>query len=82
MSTVVEIKLNEHEHSVLERAARLRNISLPRVLKSAVNEYITQLEDEELQESSDQQAQRKDYTEEDAVELVRAWRQKNYPEKA
>lgn len=82
MSTVVEIELNSHQHSALERAARLRNISLPRVLESFVDEYIERLEDEELLESSDQQAQRKDYAEEDAVELVRAWRRKNYPEKA
>jgi predicted transcriptional regulator len=82
MSTTIEIKLNTQQQAALERVARRRNITLPRVLKSAVDEFIERIEDEEFLESSDREAQRKNYKEEDAVELVRAWRRKNYPEKA
>ena len=82
MNATVEIKLNEEQQAVLERVARLRKVSLPLVLKSAVDEFIERLEDEELLATSDRQAQQKAYKEEDAVALVRAWRQKNYPEKA
>ena len=81
MSTAVEISLNEQQQTALERAARRRKVPLPRVLESAVDEFIERLEDEELLESSDRQAQRKAYKEEDAVELVRAWRRRNYPAK-
>ena len=58
------------------------NVSLPRVLKNAVDDFIERLEGEELLESSERQAQRKSWQEEDAVGLVCAWRRKNYPEKA
>lgn len=81
MSIAVEIKLNEQERDALERAARQRKVSLPRVLESAVKEFIERLDDEELLESSARQAQRKAHKEEDAVELVREWRRRNYPEK-
>jgi predicted transcriptional regulator len=82
MSIAVEIQLNKQQQAALERVARRRKVSLPRVLKSAVDDFIERLAEEELLESSEQQAQRKPWQEEDAVELVRAWRRRNYPEKA
>ncbi len=82
MSIAVEIQLNEQQQAALERVARRRKVSLHRVLKSAVDDFIERLEEEELLESSERQAQRKPWQEEDAVELVRAWRRRNYPEKA
>lgn len=82
MSIAVEIQLNEQQQAALERVARRRKVSLHRVLKSAVDDFIERLEEEELLESSERQAQRKPWQEKDAVELVRAWRRRNYPEKA
>jgi hypothetical protein len=82
MSFAVEIQFNEQQQVALEGVARHRKVSLPRVLKSAVDDFIARLEEEELLESSARQAQHKPWQEEDAVELVRAWRRKNYPEKA
>jgi predicted transcriptional regulator len=76
MSFAVEIQLNEQQQVALERVARRRKVSLPRVLKNAVDDFIARLEEEELLESSARQAQRKPWQEEDAVALVRAWRRK------
>ena len=52
MSIAVEIQLNEQQQAALERVARRRKVSLPHVLKSAVDDFIERLEDEELLESS------------------------------
>jgi hypothetical protein len=80
MSAPIEIVLNERQQAALERVARRRKVSLPRVLKSAVEEFIERMEDEEFLELSDREARRKGDREEDAVGLVRAWRRGNYPE--
>ncbi len=82
MSTAIEIQLDERQQAALERVAQQRKVSLRRVLKRAVDEFIERLEDEELLESSAQIAQRTGYREEDAVELVREWREKNYSGKS
>ncbi len=82
MSTAIEIQLDERQQAALERVAQQRKVSLRRVLKRAVDEFIERLADEELIESTARLAQRTGYREEDAVELVREWRRKNYPEKA
>ena len=45
MSIAVEIQLNKQQQAALERVARRRKVSLPRALKSAVDDFIERLEE-------------------------------------
>ncbi|MGI8997056.1 MAG: hypothetical protein ACR2GW_10370 [Pyrinomonadaceae bacterium] len=72
------LELDEHRREALERVARRRKVSSRRLLEKAVDEFIERIEDEELLEISARAAQRTGLREEDAVEIVREWRRKQY----
>lgn len=72
----VTFELDEGRCGALARLARRRKLPLRRVLKRAVDEFISRSEDEELLESSARAARQTGLREADAEEIVRSWRGK------
>lgn len=72
------LQLDDQRLAVLERIARRKKATLPRLIEQVVDDFLERMADEELLRSSARVARRTGLQEADAVEIVQKWRTKHH----